>query len=169
MGTIGQLKAVKMQLIRDLTASTAPLEELGEKYGVTRQAISQFAIKRGMRRPRRKHTDGCPICHQLMIIAKRHPSDFISGQTLSKKLKLRRVELSYHLNLLRESGLVAQHFGRIQSKKIEAALQNYFKVRIPIVSIGKKTGNRKYYSMIKKYKDLGWNITVPFRKMSRDV
>ncbi len=69
MGTIGQLKRVEEQLTKDLKESTVSLQELGKKYGVTRQAISLFALKRKIKRPKREHVERCPICQRLLRIA----------------------------------------------------------------------------------------------------
>jgi len=117
MGEIGQLKKVEKPLIEDLVGSAVPLEDLGKKYGVTHQAISLFAIKRGIKRPKREHTKRCSICQKLMIVAKRHPGEFISCQTLYKQLKLGRDNLSYHMGLLKKADLSPRTLPGIARKK----------------------------------------------------
>ena len=86
MGTKGQLREVEDRLIKDLEETTIPLLRLGKKYGVSRQAVSQFMHQRMIKRPKREHTRNCSICKKLLRITKKPHSDFISSQTIKEKL-----------------------------------------------------------------------------------
>ena len=57
MPSKGQLKRVKDRLIKDLKESTLSFAELGKRYGVSRQAIFEFAKRRGIKRPKRLKTE----------------------------------------------------------------------------------------------------------------
>lgn len=164
MRTRGQLKVVETQLIKDLMESSITLQDLGEKYGVTRQAVSLFALKHGIKRPQREHTEKCSICQRLRMIAKKPQSEFISWQTIRKQLELETVEISYHICILRKKGLVSRKFGRMRSKSVELAFQIHFKKKIPITTIGRQVGIKNFFSIMKKYKDAGWNVSNSVKK-----
>ena len=113
------LKGVEKKLMKDLTESSVPLGDLGKKYGVTRQAISFFAIRRGIKRPRREHTETCSTCQLLLRMSRGLRGNFTTSQTISKQLKLGIGKLSYHLHFLKEKGLVSQDSGKIRFGKSE--------------------------------------------------
>jgi len=158
MGIHRQLRGVEHELIKDLRKTSVPFLQLAEKYGVSRQAISVFCGKKGIKRPKREHTEKCSICQGLIRIAKKPHSDFISSQTIREQLRLERATIRYHIRILRGQGLVSQKFGRLQSRRAERAYQIYFKKRIPIGTIGRLVGFKNFYSVIKKHKDLGWDV-----------
>jgi biotin operon repressor len=164
MGKIGQLKKVQEQLMKDLKDSAIPLKDLGEKYGVTRQAVSLFAIKRGIKRPKKEHTENCSICQRLLGMSKKPQSDFLSSQTIHEQLELGRAAIRYHIRILREKGLVSRNFGRLRSKNVEMAYQIYFKERLPVIAIGRQVGIKNFCSVIKKHRDSGWNVPVSLLK-----
>ena len=112
MGRTGRLKNVERQLVKDLTESTVSLKSLGEKYGVTRQAIFLFLRRKQVKRPKREHTERCSICQRLLAIAKKPDSDFIVSQTIHEQLKLGRARIAYHIGVLRRKGLVSWNFGK---------------------------------------------------------
>ena len=119
MGANRPLKEAEKRLINDLMESTVPLAELGKKYGVTRQAISFFAIRRGIKRPRREHTETCSTCQLLLRMSSGLCGNFTTSQTISKQLKLGIGKLSYHLHFLKEKGLASQDSGKIRFGKSE--------------------------------------------------
>jgi len=124
MGIIGQLKEVEDQLIKELKETTVSSLRLAKKYGVSRQAISQFLRWRGIKRPKRpkkEHTEECLICQRLIRIGKKPHTDFISSRTIKKTLGIGTSEWNYHISILREKGLVSQKFGRLHSEKLERA------------------------------------------------
>ena len=53
MGTVGQLREVEGRLIKDLTRTTVPSQQLAKKYGVSRQAIFDFIHRKGITRPKK--------------------------------------------------------------------------------------------------------------------
>ena len=168
MGTRGLLKKVEGQLIRDLVVTTLTFERIGEKYGVTKQAIFSFCDKRGIRRPTRpkmqkpEHTEmKCSICQGLLRIAKKPRSDFICRETLRGRLGFQGRELSPHLAFLRKKGLVSQKFGRLLSKRAELAYQIYFRKTLPVEVIGKQAGLRNFHSLIQRHRASGWNVPPP--------
>jgi hypothetical protein len=164
MAIKGQLKKVEHRLIKDLEETTLSFVELGTRYGVTHQAIFGFCHRRGIKRPKREHTENCTICQSLIRISKRVRSEFISSQTLKEKLGLERQEYFFHIGILRKRGLISQRFGRLHSKKAELAYQSYFKKRLPVSTIGKQVGLKNLHSVIRKYKVLGWNVPDPLFK-----
>ena len=116
MGTSRPLRRVEAQLIKDLEETTIPFQRLGEKYGVTRQAIFDFCTRKGIKRPKTDHPEACCICQALIKIAKQPHSEFISSSTIKEQLRLGEGELSYHVRLLRKKGLISQKFGRLWSQ-----------------------------------------------------
>ena len=164
MGSRGELRKVKDQLIKDLKESTLSFAELGKKHGVSSQAIFGFCHRKGIKRPKREHTENCTICQSLIRISKKARSEFVSSQTLKEKLGLERQEYFFHIGILRKSGLISQRFGRLHSKKAELAYQIYFKKRLPVSTIGKQVGLKNLHSVIRKYKVLGWNVPDPLFK-----
>jgi hypothetical protein len=164
MGTWGQLRRVEDRLIKDLEETTIPFWRLGEKYGVSGQAILGFCNRRGIKRPKREHTENCPICHGLIRIAKKPRSDFISSHTIKNQLGLENVDTHYHISILRKKGLISQKFGRLHSKRSERAYQIYFKKRLPIRIIGWQVGLENFHSIIRKHKALGWDVPEPLFK-----
>ena len=161
MGTVGQLREVEDQLIKDLEETTIPFLSLGKKYGVTKQAIFDFLQRKGIKRPKREHTGKCLICQRLLRIAKKPHSDFITSQTIKKALGIGTGEWFYHLLILRKKGFISQKFGRLQSKKVERAYQIYFKRRLPVSEIGKQVGLKNFYSVLERYKATGWDVPAP--------
>ncbi len=118
-GNRGRLTRAEKRLIKDLEETTRSLNELREKYGVTKQAISRFIPRKGIRRPKlpvTEHIGTCSICQGLLRIARQEHSDFISSPTIKKRLKIRPGTFRYHIRILRKKGLVSQWFGRIWSK-----------------------------------------------------
>jgi hypothetical protein len=59
-------------------------------------------------------------------------------------MKGSRARCLYHLRKLRDKGLVDEKFGRLLSKKAEKAYAIYFRERLPIVTIGRKAGIKKF-------------------------
>ena len=47
------LRGKENKLVKDLKETTLSFKQLGEKYGVSRQAIHAFHIRQGIKRPRR--------------------------------------------------------------------------------------------------------------------
>jgi len=161
MGTSGQLRKVEGRLIKDLEKTTIPFLQLAKKYGVSKQAISRFLHRKGIKRPKREHTEKCSICQRLIGIAKKPHSDFISSQTIKKQLRIGKVKWIYHIGILRRKGLVSQKFGRLRSRKAEQAYQIYFKKRLPVRTIGRQAGLKNFYSIIRQHKGLGWDVPAP--------
>ncbi len=152
----------------DLTETAIPTTQLAKRYRVSKQAISAFIHRKGITRstkPKRGkpgHTEKtCLTCQSLLRISKKPRSNFICRKTLEKKLGCQTRELSSHLNLLKKKGLVSQKFGKLVSKKAEAAYQLYFKKRLPVEVIGRQAGLRNFHSIIQKHKASGWNIPPP--------
>ena len=161
MGTSYPLRRVEVQLIKDLEETIISFQRVGEKYGVTRQAIFDFCTRKGIKRPKRDHTEACSVCQALLKIAKQPHSEFISSRTMKEQLRLGEGELSFHVRLLRKKGLISQKFGRLQSRRVELAYQIYFEKRLPPWSIGKQTGIRNFHAVMKKHRDSGWDIHDP--------
>ena len=164
MKNIGQLKRVENRLIKDLKESTLSFADLGKRYGVSKQAVCEFAQRRGLKRPTIEHTQNCPTCQSIMRIAKKPHSDFISSRTIKKQLGLVKSKWLYHLRILREKGLISPKFGRLKSKKAEMAYQLYFTKRLPVVTIGRQVGLKNFNSHIWKHRALGWDVPAPLFK-----
>ncbi len=121
MGTIGQLKGVEDQLTKDLRETNLSFRRLGERYGVSRQAIFLFCQTRGITRLTRskkqkpQHSEEtCWICQDLIGISKKPRSDFICYETLKEYSRFQGEELWSHLAYLRKKGLVSRKFGRLR-------------------------------------------------------
>ena len=167
MRNIGRLRNVEDQLTEDLKRTTIPLRQLGKKYGVTYQAIFDFAHKRGIKRPKRpkrEHTKNCPICLSLIKISKTPHSDFISSLTIKEELKLKGPTFLYHICILRKKKIISPKFGRLHSRKAELAYQLYFTKRLPVVTIGRQVGLKNFNSHIWKHRVLGWDVPDPLFK-----
>jgi hypothetical protein len=163
MGTWWRLRAVEDRLRKDLEETTIPFSGLGEKYGVSRQAIAAFCKRRGIKRPKREHTEECSICQGLIRIARKPHSDFISSRTIKKQLGVGDVQ--YHIHILKRKGLVSPKFGTLRSERSERAYQIYFKERLPVSTIGRQqVGFKNLGAIIKNHKALGWNVPDPLFK-----
>jgi biotin operon repressor len=82
------LQDKKDNLIKDLKKTTLSFEKLGEKYGVSRQAVWDLFKRRGIKRPLKPkghQTEGCRFCQKLIQISKRPRSEFISIPTIAKE------------------------------------------------------------------------------------
>ena len=158
MGAPSRLRGVEHQLIKDLKESSISFRRLGTKYGVSGQTISNFCHRKGIRRPKREHTEKCSICQGLIGISKKPHSDFISSQTIKKQFSLGEATFLDHLRILRSKGLVSEKFARLHSRKAERAYEIYFKERIPISQIGRQVGLKNFHSIIRIHKDLGWDV-----------
>lgn len=162
MRTQGQLGGVEDELIEDLEETTISFRKLGKKYGVSRQAIFSFCQRRRIKRPKREHTpERCSICQDLIKIADKPYSDFISYQTIKEKLRIGTRELSDHIGTLRKKGTISRRFGRLRSKRVEMAYQIYFKERLSVRAIGLRVGLKNFRSVIGKNRILGWDVPAP--------
>ena len=80
------LRGKEDNLVKDLKETTLSLEKLGEKYGVSRQAIHAFSKKQEIKRKPKGHQAGeCHLCQKLIRISKKPHSEFISVHTIVKK------------------------------------------------------------------------------------
>jgi len=161
MGRRGILQDKKDYLIKELKESTVSCKKLGEKYGVSRQAVYGFCKRHGIKRPKRPkgHQVGeCRLCQKLVQISKKPHSEFISIHTIAKEARELKEKCYHHLRMLKDKRLVNERFGRLKSKRAEKAYAIYFKKRLPIRTIGWKVGIKNFQSLIQKHRKLGWNI-----------
>ena len=157
----GILQGKKDNLLKDLKETTLSFKKLGEKYGVSRQAVYAFSKSQGIERPVRAkghQTGECRLCQKLIQISKKPHSEFISIHTIVKEIGGSRAKCCYHLRTLRDRGLVDEKFGRLYSKRAEKAYAIYFKKRLPIRMIGQKVGLKNFHSVIRNHRELGWNV-----------
>jgi predicted DNA-binding protein YlxM (UPF0122 family) len=157
----GMLQGKEDNLLKDLKETTLTFKELGERYGVSRQAVHAFSKRQGIKRPLRAkgHKTGeCRLCQKLIQTSKKPHSEFISIHTIVKETGGSGAKCRYHLRTLRDRGLVDEKFGRLLSKRAEKAYAIYFKKRLPISMIGRKVGLKNFYSVIEKHRKLGWNV-----------
>jgi biotin operon repressor len=164
MGRLGILQDKKDNLIKDLKETALSFKKLGERYGVSRQAVHYYSKRQGIKRPvkpKGHQTEGCRLCQKLIQISKKLHSEFISSHTIIKEIRESRAEYYYHLRTLRNRGLVSQRFGRLHSKRLEKAYAIYFTKRLPIYTIGRKVGINNFYSIIRRYRELRWNVPPP--------
>ena len=148
-------------LLKDIKDSTLSYKKLGKKYGVSGQAIYAFYKRHRIKRPKRPkghQTEECRLCQKLIQINKKPHSEFISIHTIVKQTGEPVTKYSHHLRILRGKGLVDEKFGRLRSKRAEKAYQMYFTERLPIGTIGWKVGIKNFYSLIRKQRELGWNV-----------
>ena len=156
---MGTLNGQEDNLVRDLERTTLSLEKLGERYGVSRQAIHGFCKRQGIKRkPKGHQIEECRLCQRLIQISKKPHSAFISIPTIVKETGRLGAECRYHLRKLREKGLVDERFGRLGSKRAEKAYAMYFAERLSIRAIGRKVGLKNFPSVIRKHRELGWNV-----------
>lgn len=162
MARWGMVRGKEDNLVKDLKETTLSFKELGRRYGVTSQAIQVFLKRRRIKRPKRTkgHQIGeCSFCQKLIQIGKRPHSEFISSYTIRKEAGIEsRGKYLYHLQILRDRGLVNQKFGRLHSKKAENAYSIYFTERLPIRTIGWKVGYKNFQSIIRRHRALGWDV-----------
>ena len=169
MGIPGQLRGVKSELIKDLEQTPVTLSQVAKKYGVSRQSIYDFIERMGVKRPERRHPKECPICQAVIRISKEPQIEFLCIDTIRKELGVEKATFLYHMRVLRKKRLVSRTFGRIRSKKVERAYQIYFTKSLPISTIGRLVGLKSLWSILKRYKDLGWDVPAPlFTYNSKD-
>jgi AraC-like DNA-binding protein len=121
MGTRWRLREVEEQLTKDLRETTLSFKKLGEKYGVSRQAIFLFCNTKGITRSttHKKQTpehseEKCWICQSLIGISKKSEGNLTYYETLKAQLEFQGIELWPHLTMLRKKGLVSREFGRLR-------------------------------------------------------
>jgi hypothetical protein len=157
----GILRGKEDNLVKGLEETTLSFKKLGKKYGVSRQAIHVFYKRQGIKRPvkpKGHQTGECRLCQKLIQISKKPHSEFISIHTIVKETWGSWAKSRYHLRTLRDRGLVDEKFGRLQSKRAEKAYAIYFTKRLPIRTIGRKVGINNFQSVIRKHRELGWNV-----------
>jgi len=160
----GTLQGKEDKLVKDLKETTLSFGKLGERYGVSRQAIHAFYKGQGITRPAKPgehQTKGCRLCQKLIQISNKPHSEFISIPTIVKETGRLGAECRNHLRKLREKGLVNERFGRLGSKKAEKAYAIYFTKRLSIRAIGRKAGLKNFPSVIRKHRESGWNVPSP--------
>ena len=158
---MGTLQGKEDNLVQDLKETTFSFKKLGERYGVSRQAIHAFYKGQGITRPAKlgeHQTERCRLCQKLIQISNKPHSEFISIPTIVKETGRLGAECRNHLRKLREKGLVNERFGRLGSKKAEKAYAIYFTKRLSIRAIGRKAGLKNFPSVIRKHRELGWNV-----------
>jgi biotin operon repressor len=166
MGIASKLMKVEGPLTKDLAETTISFRGLGRKYGVSRQAISNFWRQKEIIRPVREHIpEKCSICQGLIEIAKEPYSDFVSSQTMKEKLGIRSAQWRKHIRILRKNGVVSQQFGRLHSKRAELAYQIYFEKKLPVIDIGRQVGLKNFHSVMRGHRGSGWDI--PYLKWKR--
>jgi len=159
---MGALNGQEDNLVKDLERTTLSLEKLGERYGVSRQAIHDFCKRQGIRRkPKGHQIVECRLCQRLIQMSKKPRSEFISIPTIAKETRALRAECLSHLQTLKDEGLVDEKFGRLRSKKVEKAYAIYFTERLSIRAMGRKVGLNNFPSVIKKHRESGWNVPPP--------
>jgi biotin operon repressor len=157
----GILQGKEDNLLKDLKETTLSFKKLGERHGVSRQAVHAFFKRQGIKRPvkpKGHQTGECRLCQKLIQISKKPHSEFISIHTIVKETGGSRVKYLYHLRTLRDRRLVDEKFGRLYSKRAEKAYAIYFKKRLPISMIGRKVGLKNFQSIIQNHRELGWNV-----------
>ena len=149
-------------MVRKLKETTLSFKKLGERYGVSREAVRSFSKRQGIKRPvkpKGHQTGECRLCQKLIQISKKPHSEFISIHIIRKKTGVESgAKYHYHLRSLRGKGLVDEKFGRLRSKRAEKAYAIYFKKGLPISMIGRKVGLKNFQSIIGKHRKLGWNV-----------
>jgi len=151
-------------LVKDLKETTLTFEKLGERYGVSRQAIHDFCKRHGIKRskrPREHQAEVCRLCQKLIQISKKPHSEFISIHTIVKETGESRGECHYHLRRLRIKGLVNKKFGRLLSKRLEKAYAIYFTKRLPVSTIGRKVGLKNFHELIQRHREKGYHVPSP--------
>ncbi len=161
MGISGELKPVQYDLKRDLLKAALTIPELANKYGVSRQSIYDFIKRKGIKRPKNEHTKRCLICQELIRIARKPQSDFLTARTIKERLKIGTTKFLYHIHILRSKRLVSQRFGMLRSKKLERAYQIYFTKRLPADTIGRLVEHKSFGSALRRHKDSGWDVPPP--------
>jgi biotin operon repressor len=157
----GILQGKEDNLLKDLKETTLTFKKLGERYGVSRQAVHAFSKRQGIKRPvkpKGHQTGECRLCQKLIQISKKPHSEFISIHTIVKETGGSRAKCRYHLRTLRDRGLVDEKFGRLYSKRAEKAYAIYFTKRLPIRTIGRKVGYKSFYSIIQWHRGLGYDV-----------
>jgi len=115
MGRVGKLRKVEKRLRKDLEKTSNSLSALGKKYGVSKQALSNFVRLKGIKRPKREHPEGCSICQAVVRIANKPHSDLIPSHSLIKQLGIVRATFLKHTRILRKKGVISKKFGALQS------------------------------------------------------
>jgi hypothetical protein len=158
----GRLQGKEDDLVTDLKETTLSFKKLGRRYGVSRQAVYGFSKRQGIKRPlkpRGHQVEECRLCQTMIQLSKKPHREFISSKTIRKKTGVKsKGKYLYHLRILRDRGLVDEKFGRLHSKRAEKAYAIYFTRRLPIRTIGRKVGYKNFQSVIRKHRELGWNV-----------
>lgn len=157
----GVLRGKEDNLVRDLKKTTLSCMKLGERYGVSREAVRAFSKRQGIKRPwkpKGHQIEECRLCQKLIQISKKPHSEFISNHTIVKESGESRGKYLYHLRMLKDIGLVSQRFGRLRSMRAEKAYAMYFTKQLPTLTIGRKVGLKNFPAVIGRHRKLGWNV-----------
>ena len=160
----GILRGKEDNLVKDLKETVLSFKKLGKKYGVSRQAVCVFCERREIKRPKRPQghqPEECRLCQKLIQISNKPHSEFVSIHTIVKKMGRSMERCRYHLRMLRNKGLVGEKFGRLISKRAEKAYAIYFTKRLPIRTIGSKVGLKNFCSVIKRHREVGYDVPPP--------
>ena len=155
------LRGKEENLVKDLKETILSFKTLGQRYGVSKQAIYEFSKRQGIERPAKPEghqIEECRLCQKLIQISKRPHSEFISIHTIVEKIGVSKGKYFYHLRRLRHGGLVNEKFGKLRSERTEKAYAMYFTKRLSIQAIGREVGYKSFYSIIQKHRALGWNV-----------
>jgi biotin operon repressor len=161
MAMRGILHGKEDKLVKDLKETTLSFRKLGKKYGVSMQAVHNFSKRQGIKRPvkpRGHQTGECRLCQKLIQISNKPHSEFLSIHTIVEETGGSRAKCLSHLRALRSKGLVSQRFGRLRSKRAEEAYAIYFTERLPIRMIGQRAGLKNFHSIIRRHRELGYNV-----------
>ena len=151
---------------------------LAQRYGVTKQALSQFIKVHKIKRPfipKPNHVTTCPLCRQITEAASKPRSEFLALPTVMKQVGLvfpktkDLREFRDHLRRLKHAKIISDLFGRIREKHYEAAFQDYFTLRMPVTHIGWKHGITNLLSVMERYKKKGFKFPPPLFKYDGDA
>ena len=157
------------EVIRDLKETDLSLEIIGDRYGVTKQALSHFMKREQIERPLRPsrlhghQVEKCPVCRRLLEISKTPHSEFLTARTIRDRLG---TNVSYdrylhHLRVLKQKGLVHQKFGCLASKKLERAYGMYLTEKLPVSTIERLTGVKGFAATIRRHRKYGLDVPPP--------
>jgi DNA-binding Lrp family transcriptional regulator len=159
------LSARDREIIDKLNTTLITMPQIAQEYGITKQRVYEIMINANrlgyaVNRPKlvaRKHSvRKCSVCRKIGAIAKK--DDLITRRELAQRLKIDIWACHWHLNRLKEAGVVAKEFATIRSDNLVKALRFYKKTSLSTNAVGRKFGYKNFYSLLNYQKQKGLNV-----------
>ena len=159
-------KELEKQILKWLKTHPLTFAQVGEMLGISKQYVHQIYQRAELegknveRYPivsvKHHRINLCVMCQNLIKILNKY--DVVSRDALSKKLGIPRSKIPFHLERLKEAGLIPKVLF-FNSDRMAKAFVEYKKTDIPINAVGVHYGYKNFYSRIDRMGKKGIDIS----------